>query len=40
MVRKVGANKSLLSGMKKVGCNIKEVMDLIGKSFASVAQKD
>lgn len=40
MVRKVGENISLLVCNKKVGCNKKEVMDLMGKFFASVAQKD
>lgn len=37
MVRKVGANTSLLVWNEKVGCNIKEGMDVIGKSFPSVA---
>lgn len=39
MVRKADENISLLVCNKKVGCNKKETMDLIGKSFASVAQK-
>lgn len=39
MVRKADKNISLLVCNKKVGCNKKESMDLMGKSFASVAQK-
>lgn len=39
MVRKVRANTFLLVWNERVGCNKKEVMALIGKSFASVAQK-
>lgn len=40
MVRKVGANTFRLAWNEKVGSNKKEVVDLTGKSFASVAQKD
>lgn len=39
MVRKLGANLSLLVWNEKVDCNKIEVMDLMGKSFASVAEK-
>lgn len=39
MVRKLGANLSLFVWSEKVGCNKIEVMGLMGKSFASVAEK-
>lgn len=39
MVRKLGANLSLLVWNEKVDCNKIEVMDLMVKSFASVAEK-
>lgn len=39
MVRKLGANMSLLVWNEKVGCNKIEVMGQMGKSFAYVSQK-
>lgn len=40
MVRKVDADISLLVWNEEVGCNKKEVTDLIEKSFAFETQKD
>lgn len=39
MVRKLGANMSLLVWNEKVDCNKREVIGQMGKSFASVSKK-